>query len=136
MTRAKITVLSFLGMGTCGSFMCGTEQNCKSVDYVSLPFCEIVFGPNTKGQYATNMEGYFWITGLSSICLIDNWWYILLIFIFIKQWYIYIFTSVRERLMLLAPNAFIINNFIYWAYSSFYVCPFILPPSPILCSVL
>ena len=50
--------------------VCGTEQNCKSVDYVSLPFCEIVFGPNTKGQYATNMEGYFWITGLSSICLI------------------------------------------------------------------
>ena len=39
--------------------VCGTEQNCKSVDYVSLPFCEIVFGPNTKGQYATNMEGNF-----------------------------------------------------------------------------
>ena len=50
--------------------VCGTEQNCNSVDYVSLPFCEIVFGPNTKGQYATNMEGNFWITGLSSICLI------------------------------------------------------------------
>ena len=38
-------------------------------------------------------------------------------------------------LMLLAPNAFIINNFIYWAYFlclSFYI----LPPSSILCSVL